>query len=201
VRRDPEAARALILDAAETIFAARGPDAVGLKDVAKAAGVSHALVTHYFGTFDGLVEAALERRAALVRQQVQLMLAAEEELRPGALLDRLWEAAQDPITARLGAWALLSGRAASAQFFPRRVQGLKLVVDALEKRMRARRGGKVARAELERVVTMAVAFTLGYALTRKALQASLGRDESAEDDAELRRGFVEMVEGYLSGRR
>jgi AcrR family transcriptional regulator len=161
--------------------------------------VSHALVTHYFGTFDALVEAALERRAAQVRVQVQQVLAADDELRPGALFDRLWDAARDPINARLGAWAILSGRAASAQFFPRRVQGLKLVVDALEKRARTRRG-KVTRADIEHLVTVAVAFTLGYGLMRGALLASLGHDEG-EDDTALRQSFVALIEQFLSGKR
>ena len=61
-RRSPEEARALILEAAERVFATHLPDVVGLKDVAREAGVSHALVTHYFGTYSALVEATLERR-------------------------------------------------------------------------------------------------------------------------------------------
>src|ERR1700733_1325987 len=70
VRRDPEAARELILAAAEHLFANQSPDVVGLKDVARVAGVSHALVSHYFGTYDRLVDAVLERRAALTRAGV-----------------------------------------------------------------------------------------------------------------------------------
>ncbi len=63
-RRSPEEARAVILRAAESLLADRGPDGVGLKDVAVRAGVSHALVTHYFGTIDALIDAALEAHAA-----------------------------------------------------------------------------------------------------------------------------------------
>src|SRR6185503_1118148 len=72
-RRDPATARQELLDAAERVFAQRQPDRVGLKEVAREAGVSHALITHYFGTYAGLLEATLERRnratreAALVR--------------------------------------------------------------------------------------------------------------------------------------
>ena len=49
-RRPPELARQEIVDAAERVFAASQPDQVGLKEVAREAGVSHALITHYFGT-------------------------------------------------------------------------------------------------------------------------------------------------------
>jgi AcrR family transcriptional regulator len=199
VRRDPEEARALILAAAEKLFAARGPDAVGLKDVAREAGVSHALVSHYFGTFGALVEAALERRAAAVRAEVfERLLRAGDDLRPAELLDTLWEAAKDPVRLRLGAWALLSGRADSAQFFPKRVQGMRLVVEALEKRARAKR---VTKEELEFIVTLGVAFTYGYALLRKPIRASLGHAASDEADADVRARFVELVEMYLARKR
>jgi TetR/AcrR family transcriptional regulator, repressor for neighboring sulfatase len=198
IRRDPEAARALILDTAAALFADRGPDAVGIKDVARRAGISHALVTHYFGTFDALVESVLERHAAQLRQEIQALVAGDDPLDPGALLDRVWEAAKDPTTARLMAWALLSGRSDGAQFFPRRVKGLKLVVDALEARSRSRRLPALSRAELEDLVATAVAFTFGYALMRGALAASLGRDESDADDARLRRGFQAFIDAQLA---
>src|SRR5438128_1297088 len=67
-RRPPELARQEILDAAERVFARFQPDQVGLKEVAREAGVSHALITHYFGTYAGLVEAALERRNRATRE-------------------------------------------------------------------------------------------------------------------------------------
>src|SRR5262249_27617645 len=67
-RRTPERARQEILDAAERVFARSQPDQVGLKEVAREAGVSHALITHYFGTYAGLLEAALERRIRATRE-------------------------------------------------------------------------------------------------------------------------------------
>src|SRR5438105_3253120 len=122
VRRDPEAARELILAAAERVFADKSPDVVGLKDVARVAGVSHALVSHYFGTYDGLVDAVLERRAAATRALVFAELLKEDtEVRPNVLLDRLWEASSDKTTTRLSAWAMMSGRVDSADFFAARV--------------------------------------------------------------------------------
>jgi AcrR family transcriptional regulator len=58
VRRRPEDARALILDAAETIMArGKGPAALRLQDVAKAASVSHPTILHHFGSREGLVRA------------------------------------------------------------------------------------------------------------------------------------------------
>src|SRR4051794_10582912 len=61
-RRDPETARGEILDAAERVLADHPPDVIGLKEIARDAGVSHALVSHYFGTYAELIEAVLQRR-------------------------------------------------------------------------------------------------------------------------------------------
>jgi AcrR family transcriptional regulator len=57
VRRKPEEARALILDAAEKSMAADGPAGIRLQDVAKVAGVSHPTILHHFGSREGLVRA------------------------------------------------------------------------------------------------------------------------------------------------
>jgi AcrR family transcriptional regulator len=57
------ASEAAILDAAVVLFAAHGPDGVSLRDVAAAAGVTHALVARYFGSKGRLV-AAVEARLA-----------------------------------------------------------------------------------------------------------------------------------------
>src|SRR4051794_7784372 len=69
-RRDPDEARSHILTAAERVFAEHVPDVVGLKEIAREAEVSHALVSHYFGSYEALVEATLERRLRAVRERV-----------------------------------------------------------------------------------------------------------------------------------
>src|SRR5213592_3538193 len=49
-RRDPQDRRADILDAARRVFADAPYDTVTMADVARAAGISRALVNHYFGS-------------------------------------------------------------------------------------------------------------------------------------------------------
>src|SRR5579863_4262248 len=61
VRRTPEQARRLILDAAQASMVSTGPAGIRLQDVARAAGVSHSNVLHHFGSRAGLIE-ALNRR-------------------------------------------------------------------------------------------------------------------------------------------
>ena len=50
-------ARAVIRDEALRLFAEHGPDAVSVRQIAAAAGVSPGLVIHHFGSKDGLREA------------------------------------------------------------------------------------------------------------------------------------------------
>jgi len=62
IRRTPDEARRVILDAAEAGMAATGPAGIRLQDVAAAAGVSHPTILHHFGSREGLI-LALNRRA------------------------------------------------------------------------------------------------------------------------------------------
>ena len=92
-RRTPEVAREELLDAAERVFGEFQPDQVGLKDVAGEAGVSHALITHYFGSFAGLIEATLERRVRALREQLLARLEQAGGLaRPAEMLGMLFSA-------------------------------------------------------------------------------------------------------------
>jgi AcrR family transcriptional regulator len=57
---DDRTARAIIRDEALRLFAARGPDAVTVRQIAAAAGVSPGLVLHHFGSKEGLRRAVDE---------------------------------------------------------------------------------------------------------------------------------------------
>jgi len=59
--RDPEGARAAVLDAAERLFAEVGFSATSMRDISTASGVSHPLIHHHFGTKEDLY-AAVKRR-------------------------------------------------------------------------------------------------------------------------------------------
>ena len=61
VRRTPEEAKRLILDAAEADMGSAGPAGIRLVQIAARAGVSHPTVLHHFGSREGLVK-ALNRR-------------------------------------------------------------------------------------------------------------------------------------------
>src|SRR5260370_15482142 len=54
---------AAVLDAANELFAARGPASVSVRDIAAAARVNHALVHRHFGPKHKVLQAVLERSA------------------------------------------------------------------------------------------------------------------------------------------
>src|SRR5215831_13022384 len=112
LRRSPEDARTLILDAADLVFRDHLPDGVGLREIAAAAGVSHGLVTHYFATYDGLVAAVIARRLEAARTAAfahlaQMTFAADEAPLLSVLVDLL----EDRTLVRLLIWSFLTGRA------------------------------------------------------------------------------------------
>ncbi len=197
MRRTPEEARALILDAADRVFARHLPDAVGLKDVGKEAGVSHALVTHYFGTYAGLVEAALERRFARLRESLvnQLFVVLDAKAGASEMLAAYRAAiardAEDPVTVRLAAWAMMSGRTAEEDFFAHRVQGLRLLADALESRT------DVPREDLEFCLVASFAMAVVWTVGGPALAGALGRKRTKGNTASFEARAARMIDLYL----
>jgi AcrR family transcriptional regulator len=70
-RLDPDIRRAEIIAAATRIFAARPYDTIALADIAKEAGASRALISHYFGDKAGLFAAVAATFAAGAAQAIR----------------------------------------------------------------------------------------------------------------------------------
>jgi AcrR family transcriptional regulator len=200
-RRDPETARTEILDAAQRLLAESPPDAVGLKEVAKAAGVSHALVSHYFGTYSDLVESVLLRRIRLHREQALARLA-----KPGALvgtaelLDVLFTLLDDPVYIRLSLWALAGDRHLGKDSLPFREQGLRIVAEAItehiaRERPELERGSLHARVELSLCLAHSAAY--GYAVGKEAWLGALGREVTPAFDARMREVLATMLQSFV----
>ena len=196
-RRAPEEARQEILDAAERVFVEFQPDQVGLKHVAREAGVSHALITHYFGTYANMCEAVLERRVRALRGGILERLKDAGSLsRPGELLAILFSALDDPVHLRLTRWLLASERPASAHAFALREQGLVLVAHHVAHALDPQPSRQlVERVELSLMTAVAAAY--GYAIGKYALVGALGREASVELDRQVQTTLGDMLHAYL----
>lgn len=195
IRREPAEAREHLLDAAERVFADHLPDSVGLREIAAEAAVSHGLVTHYFGTYDALVSAVIERRLGRARATAFAALAQSTLADDGdeaPLLTVLIELFSDRSLMRLLAWALLSGRDLTSIVTPGQLAQL---VDGMAARLTAL-GTKVRRDRLEFATTAAIATLVGWSVagplfTRAAGGAPIGH-------AELKRELRRMLRAYLA---
>lgn len=81
VRREPEAAKTLILDATESLMLQEGYAAVSTRAVAKAAGLAPGLVHYYYPTTDELLVAAYRRATARNFEQLTRALRSDDPLR------------------------------------------------------------------------------------------------------------------------
>ena len=168
-RRSPEVSRQLLLDAAETLFATLSPGEVGLKAVAREAGVSHALITHYFGTYAGLVQATLERRLAALRDQIRVRLGEAGALeRPEELLALLFQALEDPVHLRLMTWLAASDRQAGIHAFALQHRGLSVIAHQVATAMRPAPTREMVDT-IELALVTATAAATGYAFSKPAV--------------------------------
>lgn len=107
-----DSARGSILDAAEKVFAERGFAGTAMREVARAANVSQALLHHHFGTKNGLYEAVkrrmtdrynAERRPPLDGATSDLSVVTSTVLGYFAFLR------DHPMLSRIQSWARLEG--------------------------------------------------------------------------------------------
>ena len=66
--RDPHRTRARILQSATTLFAARGPDATSVDEIAARARINKRMLYHYFGNKEGLYISVLKNVYARIGQ-------------------------------------------------------------------------------------------------------------------------------------
>lgn len=76
---------AAILDAAWELYADAGPDGVSLREVARSAGCTHALVVRYFGSKSGLVALVGDRLTEQVARTVEQVASSDVDVMLGLL--------------------------------------------------------------------------------------------------------------------
>ena len=194
IRRRPEDARALILDAADAIMAeGGGPAAMRLQDVAKKAGVSHPTILHHFGSREGLV------RALNVRAFQRLTAMAGEA--PDTVKDshdgvaRTFAAYRDGLAQRM-VWLMQSAPAPVAA-------NLGLFEDAVQRfhtvRQKFAKPGKAPDiADSRAVVHLLTIAAFGDALIGARLRQAGAKEDAAR--AAFEKWLSQLLDMFLRGK-
>lgn len=190
-RAQPEATRALILDAAERLMVGEGYASVSTRRVAVEAGIKPSLVHYYFRTTDDLLLALYERSAAVTEARLHLAIASD---RP---LAALWALNMDRERTVLAVefMALANHRKAIREAIARRVAAFRtLQAEAIAAVPRslggdtpdAARGVTVLVAAVARALVMedALGITDGHGAALAIVEAAIGRLEGSIEHQE-----------------
>jgi AcrR family transcriptional regulator len=197
VRRTPREARRLILDAAQAAIARTGPEGLRLHDIAVAAGVSHPLILHHFGSRAGLVRALTREAAAELGDK---LIAAMTE--PGDTieqqLERVYEAFRNGLGQRL-AWL--------ATVDPEGDEGGSATIQReIAERLHARRlaaaapGTTVRREDSQYLVHLIATAALGEAIYGAQFRRSAGLPVGPETDKSYRAWLAALIRGCFPPR-
>ena len=190
VRRTPDEARRLILDTAQAAIARTGPEGLRLHDIAAAAGISHPLILHHFGSRAGLVraltrEAIAELKDKLVAAMTERDYSIEEQL------DRVFDAFRNGLGQRL-AW-LATVDPEGDQSASTMVQ--REIADHLHSRRIATAppGTIVMREDSQFLVHLIAIAALGDAIYGAPLRRSAGVADGPETDRRFRAWLAALI--------
>jgi AcrR family transcriptional regulator len=195
-RRDPVAARAAILDAAERHLVLAGPSGIRLQEVAAEAGVTHPTVLHHFGTREGLVKAVITRSLASINARLAeaILRSTGEVAQIEAMIDGVFEALAQHGRARVVMWLALEGQ---------RIEGdarLSAVVEATHVLRKAKLTAKRRAPSLEdtaHVVVLATLALVGAAVMGPAVLENAGLSEDAAAERRFRGWLARMLAKHL----
>ena len=193
VRRTPEAARQTILDAAVRVFSKVGPDAAGLKQVAAEAGVSHALVVHYFGSYDALVEATVLEATAKIRARMLDRIQSLANPSAEALLLSYFDTALEPWYGRLVSWEFLRGEANLHEHAQQIAPDMRLIADVTQQLLAGHTQPAPSREETEVLIVAVWSMTVGYVAGREFFWRALGHTPGPERDRALRDSLAQVA--------
>ena len=197
-RRDPEATRQSILEAAQDLFVCHGPAGTSLSAIAKKADVTKSLIHHHFGSKEELWSAVQEQRfRAYFDIQKQMLL--ESDSGAGLLRDSLTAyfrfLQNDPDSVRFLMWHLLESDEQPCPSLEKELfeLGITKIRESQEK-------GEI-RADLEPffIIKSMLALPMGWFQTRCMTEAVIDSDISSERLDEMY--LEDMVTHFLDGVR
>jgi AcrR family transcriptional regulator len=180
----PAGSRAALLDSAIELFAAHGPGAVSVRDIARHAGVNQGLIHRHFGSKEALLAAAIEQGSATL---VPLAWAA-----PTFDVDAVVQLVhRDPTAPRLIARALVDGIEITR--VRRRFPVVRGLLDTFGHVPTGRGPGDLSDPRL--VVAAVVSLVLGSAIWGPHLRAALGLSDRSGIEAAV----ADVVRWFLDG--
>lgn len=183
LRRTPEEARRLILDTAQELIARSGPEGLRLQEIAAAAGISHPLILHHFGSREGLVRALVQEAVAELRDKlIDAMGSAESSF--ADQLDQVFDAYRDGLAQRL-AW-LATIDPAGEHVGPSTI--LRDIAESLHRRRvaAAPAGAAPDRTDTEMLVHLIAVAAFGEAIVGRRLWKSATLPATEETDRRFR---------------
>src|SRR2546423_10080202 len=173
LRRSPEEARRLILDTAQQLIARSGPEGLRLQEIAAAAGISHPLILHHFGSREGLVRALVQQAVDQLRDKlIPAMGSAESSLEQE--FDQVFDAYRDGLAQRL-AWLATIDPPGEAISPPPVMRGIAASLHA-RRAAAAPAGGAAQPAHTQKLVHLIAVAAFGGAIVGRRV---LGRGGAA----------------------
>lgn len=94
-----------LLDAVDRLCASRSPESVGIRDIAREAGLSTGVTYRYFNSKDALMGAAMDR----IGERLAAAVTGSEDLIEA--MQALWKAFdENPAFVNIGSWMILDGQ-------------------------------------------------------------------------------------------
>lgn len=197
-RLHADAARELILDAAEKRLVGVGPSGLRLQEVASDAGVSHPTVLHHFGSRELLVKAVIARslraiNATLV-EAIRASSGDEEQL--SAMLESVATALEKSGHARVILWLALEGH---------HIDGADVrLIDVVEaahalRLARKKHTKKPPREDTARTVVLATLALVAGSVLGPMLLENAGLASDVRGRAELRSWLTHLLLAHFDG--
>src|SRR6516162_7335528 len=192
-RRTPQEARRLILETAQPRLATTGPAALRLQDIAAAAGISHPLILHHFGSREGLVRALTRQAVAELRDKLVAAMASSE-YSVEEQLDRVFNAFRDGLAQRL-AWLATVDPGSGTE-------GNELIMRDIADTLHARRvarappGVAITRDDTDALIHLVATAAFGDALYGAQLHRSAGLPATSETDRSFRLWLAGLIRAH-----
>jgi len=192
-RRTPEEARRLILQTAQELIASTGPEGLRLQDIAAAAGISHPLILHHFGSRERLVRALTQQTVAELRDKlIATMVTGEHSLEEQ--LNRVFDAFRNGLAQRLVWLATVDpgGGTEGTQMI------MRDIADTLHNRRTAKAppGRTITRDDTDALIHLVATAALGDALYGAQLHRSAGLPATSETERRFRQWLYALIRAH-----